>query len=380
MTRLIPFREFLLRLEGRPWSAFLLRLCFSFLALFPWNYQFIPVSFRPEDLDPMLTKAWKAAGMDILDQANWPTVMGVWTRWGKIVLGAALVWWLLSLLLKVLQRRWGLKAAIFPLIAVSVLLAQGSYLLSFYANYDMNYTLSNGIPVWGGWIQGYSFTSSGFLLVFLVMLGLMVLMESLAMAARIQRSVEEAKALALQSHLAPHFLYNALNTMTGLVDEDPKAAQNAMERLGRLLRRLLESRERSRITLSSELAFVEDYLGLERAKLGNRLKVVMDIPEELLECAVPLLSVQVLVENAVKHAIAPCAEGGEVRICAAREGQDLVIQVIDSGHGPKKEQASRGVGMALDNLRSRLAKPSDLMLASTPDGFCAGFRVPCEVI
>lgn len=335
-------RKGLARLEGNRWGALLLRAGLVFLVFFPWNYRFIPVAFKAEDIDPVLLAACQAEGIDIFNPAQWATAGSVWVRWCVIVLCVSLGWWMLSLLMKSLQRRWGLKAAILPLLLALGLMAtvvqsRGGSFLS-----HLNGKLSgSAMPVWGGWMEGYTFTLMGFTVASILLSVIMVLMEGLHLAGRTQHLLEDAKSLALRSHLAPHFLNNALNTLHALVDEDPKAAQSGIE----------------------------------------RLTVVVDVPEELLECAVPVLGVQVLVENAVKHSIAARAEGGTVRIQALRDKKELLIRVFDPGQGQEKAADSpRGARMALDNLRSRLRRPSDLVLTMTPEGHCASFRVPLEVI
>jgi LytS/YehU family sensor histidine kinase len=166
--------------------------------------------------------------------------------------------------------------------------------------------------------------------------------------------------------LAPHFIFNTLNTLHAQIEVDPHGAQATTDRLAHLFRQLLAVSDCQTIPLKQELAFVEAYLGIEQARLGHRLRVSIQIPEELEASPVPPLSLQVLVENAVRHGVAPLESGGEVRIAGVRKDGNLNLWVEDPGPGFSNH---RGTGTALDTLRQRLAKPEDLQI-----GFVAGFH------
>jgi LytS/YehU family sensor histidine kinase len=137
---------------------------------------------------------------------------------------------------------------------------------------------------------------------------------------------------------------------------------------------VLEVTEHPTISLKEELAFVEDYLGIERSRMGNRLQVSTAIDEETLDCQVPVLGLQVLVENAIKHGLEPRVEGGEIHISTQLEKGRLRIAVQDPGNG--QSRSSNGSGKALANLRARLNRPSDLVLSTIPQGFEAAFTFP----
>ncbi len=185
------------------------------------------------------------------------------------------------------------------------------------------------------------------------------------------RLLEEARRQALQSKLAPHFIFNALNTLHAQIEGDPRGAQATTERLAQLFRQVVEMAGRPTVPLGEELAFVEAYLGIEQARLGDRLRVEIDVPEELEGALVPPLALQVLAENAVKHGVAARAEEGRVRIRARRLGPDLQVEVLDSGPGLG---AHPGTGTALATLRQRLARPEDLEIGATDEGFRAAFH------
>lgn len=360
----------LLAWDESPWKGLLLRLGLGLLVLFPWGAHLERVSMAAQDLDPVLLEACRAEGLDILNPALWTHPSEAWRRWALVAGSALLAWWLLSRLLRLLQRRWGLGVALVALpISCAALLLGGLRLASH--TLPASWILeSDSLVVWGGWLHGARLLepSRGLLLLG----GLILVLEVLLAAWRAHHLLTEARSQALRAALTPHFLYNALNTLQGLVEEDPAGARKGLARLGTLLRRLLERKDQGSVSLGEELAFVEDYLGLERARLGDRLQVVMDIPEDVLDVQVPTLGLQVLVENAVKHAIAPRAEGGTLHLRARREGRDLVVSVLDPGNGLG---AGQGLGLALANLRSRLARPGDLTLQVVPGGHEAAFRL-----
>jgi len=185
------------------------------------------------------------------------------------------------------------------------------------------------------------------------------------MARRTERLLVRQRDLALQARMAPHFLYNCLSTLKGQIQEDPAEAQQTADRMASLFRELVDYTAESAVPLARELAWVEAYLGLERARLGERLEVAVEVPEELEGSSVPPLCLQVLVENALKHAIAPRREGGRVFIRAERSGKGILLSVTDPGDGLSDE---RGAGRALAILRQRLSKPSDLRMEALPGG------------
>jgi LytS/YehU family sensor histidine kinase len=166
-----------------------------------------------------------------------------------------------------------------------------------------------------------------------------------------------AREDALRAKLAPHFIFNTLNTLHAQIENDPRGAQLTTERLAEVFRQVIAASEHATIPLKQELAFVEAYLGIEQARLGDRLRVEVAVPEELESASIPPLSLQVLVENAIKHGVAPLERGGTVRIGAERADGALRIWVEDPGDG---HSPARGTGTALQTLRQRLERPEDL--------------------
>ncbi len=188
---------------------------------------------------------------------------------------------------------------------------------------------------------------------------------------RLEKQEMVAREQALRAKLAPHFIFNTLNTLHAQIEADPRGAQATTERLAQLFRQVIEASDLPTIPLKQELGFVEAYLGIEQARLGERLTVCVDIPENLESALVPPLSLQVLAENAVKHGIAPLERGGDIRISARREGSSVVVEVSDPGTGIG---ASPGTGTALETLRARLARPQDLSLERKDGRTVASFR------
>jgi signal transduction histidine kinase len=180
-----------------------------------------------------------------------------------------------------------------------------------------------------------------------------------------------AAQAALRGKVAPHFIFNALNTLHAQIEADPREAQATTERLAQLFRQVIEVADQATIPLKQELAFVEAYLGIEQARLGDRLRVSIHVPEELEGTQVPPLSLQVLVENAVKHGVAPLEQGGEVRIGAERKEGVLHLWVEDPGPGIS---ALKGTGTALDTLRQRLERPEDLVMGMVEGRHRVSFR------
>ncbi len=162
----------------------------------------------------------------------------------------------------------------------------------------------------------------------------------------------EAQLASLESRIHPHFLFNTLNSISSLIPEDPKRAERLVEQMAALLRFSLDANQAGLVPLAAELKVVADYLEIERARFGDRLRYQIDVASDLDTARVPPLAVQTLVENSVKYAIAPNRTGGEIRIAGTRENGRLKVEIIDQGPGFTLESAPSGHG--LDNLKDRL--------------------------
>jgi two-component system sensor histidine kinase AlgZ len=172
-------------------------------------------------------------------------------------------------------------------------------------------------------------------------------------ATRAERAALEAQVQALQARIQPHFLFNCLNTVASLIEEDPKRAEAALLKLSELFRYTLAACERAHVPLAAELATVEGFLELERLRHPDRLKLGLDVAADVADVPVPPLVLQPLVENAVLHGVAPRREGGRVEVQVRRDGDTLRLSVEDDGPGPGGSPY-RGSGTALADLRSRL--------------------------
>jgi len=162
----------------------------------------------------------------------------------------------------------------------------------------------------------------------------------------------EAQLHNLRARLNPHFLFNSLNTLAGLIEEDPPRAVDAVERLSELLRHALESTNTRRTTLGTELDLLEDYLLMEQLRFGDRLRWTLEAEPAVRNAAVPSLLLQPVVENAVKYAVAPRRSGGSIAIVARTHEGRLHLEVEDDGPGHTE---SSGTGLGEHTLRQRLA-------------------------
>jgi sensor histidine kinase YesM len=170
---------------------------------------------------------------------------------------------------------------------------------------------------------------------------------------RAEKLATEARLQSLESRIHPHFLFNALNSVSALIREQPELAEQQIERISRFLRFALDRSASRLVPLSEELRIVGDYLEIERTRFGERLRFTIDAQPEALAVEVPPLSVQTLVENSVKYAVAPRREGGDVRVGASIASGRLQVEVHDDG--PGFDASFRPEGHGLDLLDGRLA-------------------------
>lgn len=196
--------------------------------------------------------------------------------------------------------------------------------------------------------------------------------------AELERLKARAELEALQAKINPHFLFNTLNSIAGLISENPEAAERVTEKLAGLFRYSLQSSQRDRVLLGEELDAVRSYLEIEATRLGERLRFDIVVEEGLAEVEIPGLLVQPIVENAVRHGIAPKVEGGRIEVNVHRDGDACVIEVRDDGVGIRPGEA--GSGYALGNIRERLKAAyngaASLSLNSSERGTSVEIRVP----
>lgn len=170
---------------------------------------------------------------------------------------------------------------------------------------------------------------------------------------RALKLASEARLSSLESRIHPHFLFNTINSVSSLIHEDPARAERILTQLAALLRFSLDAAPGGLVPLSRELQIVEDYLEIEKARFGPRLRYAIHIPQELSHLEVPPLSLQTLVENAVKFAVAPRGRGACVILRALESADRVRFEVEDDGPGFSSLELPSGHG--LDNLQERLA-------------------------
>jgi sensor histidine kinase YesM len=156
--------------------------------------------------------------------------------------------------------------------------------------------------------------------------------------------------------LHPHFLFNALNAISTLLRRDTRAAQDALASFSELLRLALCHSTHSEVTLREDLEFLRRYIEIQQTRLGDRLRFEEVIAPEVMDCLVPALFLQPLVENAIRHGIEPSASPGLVRVIVQPQGARLGVTVEDNGAGltGKEDERGGGAGIGLPNLNSRL--------------------------
>jgi len=172
--------------------------------------------------------------------------------------------------------------------------------------------------------------------------------------AELAQLLHAAELRLLKAQLNPHFLFNALNGVRALIPEEPSRAQDAVTQLSRTLRYTLASSEDELVSLARELEMVNDYLSLEGLRLGNRLTIVRDIASEATQARVPVMLIQTLIENAIKHGIAEIKQGGTLRIEAQVLGAELIVRITNPRPTNAAVADSQGTGLKNSAERLRL--------------------------
>lgn len=170
---------------------------------------------------------------------------------------------------------------------------------------------------------------------------------------KLEALVKSLELKTIKSHINPHFIFNALNSIRALIDEDPNRARHAVTGLSKILRSSMQSDQQEIITLEKELDIVKDYLALELIRFEDRLKVSYDIDEDTLDNPIPPMMLQTLVENAIKHGIGKTIEGGEIVIAAKEFKNQYELKVVNTGK-LDKEPLHEGFGLTSTSNRLSL--------------------------
>jgi len=175
------------------------------------------------------------------------------------------------------------------------------------------------------------------------------------LAIMLESRLAQTQLQMLKMQLQPHFLFNTLNAISALMHQDVELADQMLARLAQLLRATLESAGTQEVPLKQELEFVELYLEIEQARFGPRLVVHIDAEAETMDAGVPNLILQPLVENAIRHGIAPRPQTGHIEIRARRENGELRVEIMDDGPGLAGDSSvPQREGVGLTNTRARL--------------------------
>jgi signal transduction histidine kinase len=201
--------------------------------------------------------------------------------------------------------------------------------------------------------------------------------------ANLETRLIEAQLKTLQQQLHPHFLFNTLHAVSALMHRDVEAANKVLVRLSDLLRMSLDSGSQKEWRLSKELEFIDKYLQIEKARFGDRLTMDFEVEPDTFDALVPALILQPLVENAIKHGVAPHTTHGHIEIRAKNTDGVLQLSVSDNGPGPVTADKVRVGGIGLTNIRSRLnhhfGELGRLYLDRQATGFSAQVTLPFRI-
>jgi len=237
---------------------------------------------------------------------------------------------------------------------------------------------------WAGSREGYSLIVGSVLLSLLMIFLMHHFFAAKSRQIEAEKRATEAQLRLLQGQIEPHFLFNTLANVLSLMDHDPPKARQMLESFTDHLRSSLATLRRDNTTLGDELDLVQTYLVLLKTRMDDRLQFSIDSPAALRSAKLPPLLLQPLVENAIHHGLEPKVDGGRLHVSARAEDRTLVLEVADDGLGlaPGPRRRRRGNGMALENLRERLAAQyggdASLTLTDTAPGTCATLRLPLE--
>lgn len=344
-----------------------------------------------------------ATGLGVLNAPRtfwWGAFFGIWTlqvalyaavtyhqqagtedplTFGEALITSALDWYLwaaiclfclwLATRLPLEENRWRTLVPVFLVLGVAVTLARGvlDYVLLALLGWEQM-SLGTRLVV----------TFPGRFILFVLFVGVGYAVDYARRhrdrelrAANLRAELATAQLQMLKVQLHPHFLFNTLHAISSLMYTDVAAADRMLVRLSELLRRTLQAMDAQKVDLAEELSFLDLYLKIEQARLGPRLQVEMNIDEDATGALVPHLILQPLVENAIRHGIAPKLRGGTLAVTARRAGADLILEVRDDGVGFPASGSSKEGGVGLANTRRRIEqmyRNADLNITELPGG------------
>lgn len=198
---------------------------------------------------------------------------------------------------------------------------------------------------------------------------------------RLQNSLREAQLSSLTNQLNPHFLFNGLNNIRFMIHENPARADRMITELSEMLRYSLETSRKDKVLLSEEIAMIAHYIDIVKIQLEERLQFLMAIPDNLYQCLVPPMILQMLAENAVKHGLDNLPQGGRLRINGKEEQNHIVFDITnDIAAGDKSMQPCTGIGLA--NIEQRLKllynDQASLEVTRNESDFSVLVRIPKE--
>ncbi|HKC25385.1 MAG TPA: histidine kinase [Thermoanaerobaculia bacterium] len=342
----------------------------------------------------LILAAWTAAGLFFGSQlySLWPVAAGRTISWGRALAVNVPFYYLWALLTPLLIRlarrfplargRWGASLAVhvplslvvtaLQLLAANALLFPADFLpgrgsaTAMTDFFRMNYH-ANVLTYWVvvGIVWAYDVSSGA--------------QQRELVASELKRRLVEAELSALQAQLQPHFVFNTLHAIAALISRDPEAAERMLVDLAEFLRLTLRNARKETVPLREELEFVTRYVRIEETRLLDRLVVELDVAEDTLDAEVPNLILQPLVENAIRHGIAPRAGPGRVEVRARRDHDSLVLEVADDGRGlPPRSPLREGIGLsnARERLRHLYGGAATLALLPLPKGLSVTLTLP----
>jgi two-component system, LytTR family, sensor kinase len=302
-----------------------------------------------------------------------------WLRPFLVVFISWLPWALATPLVIELARRWpivrggvvkAMSLHLAAFAAISVTAEAWSALLQLMFNPWHRKSPGKFVDIWSYLIVELLVTS---VIAYALILAVTYVADSREKVARQNEELSRAQLAALRGQMDPHFMFNTLNSIASLVcDQRGDAAVGMIVGLSEFLRRASEDSHRTQVTLREEVEYLQRYIDIQKIRFGDRLRVSIDIPDELLATQVPNLLLQPLVENAIKHGVSKRLSGGDVRVAGMSRHGELRLTVYNNGPWVQEDLAVASHRVGLANLRTRLqilhGKRSELLLQPAQEG------------